>query len=90
MSDNVNNPDHYTQGGIETIDIIKAKLTPEEFAGYCKGNVIKYVTRANLKGGLEDLKKAAVYLDWLIESLEPETDGEPFVIDLDVFLKAIL
>lgn len=77
MSDNVNSPDHYTQGGIETIDIIKAKLTPEEFAGYCKGNVIKYVTRANLKGGLEDLKKAAVYLDWLIESLEPETDGVP-------------
>lgn len=90
MSDNVNRPDHYTAGGIETIDIIKAKLTPEEFAGYCKGNVIKYVTRANLKGGVEDLKKAAVYLDWLIESLEPETDSEPFVIDLDLFLKAIL
>ena len=80
MSDNVNSPDHYTQGGIETIDIIKAKLTPEEFAGYCKGNVIKYVTRANLKGGLEDLKKAAVYLDWLIESLEPETDGIPVCV----------
>lgn len=76
MSDNVNSPDHYTAGGIETIDIIKAKLTPEEFAGYCKGNVIKYVTRANLKGGLEDLKKAGVYLDWLIESMEPdELDG---------------
>lgn len=90
MSDNVNSPDHYTAGGIKTIDIIKAKLTHEEFAGYCKGNVIKYVTRANLKGGVEDLKKAAVYLDWLIESLEPETDSESFVIDLDMFLKAIL
>lgn len=80
MSDNVNSPDHYTQGGIETIDIIKAKLTPEEFAGYCKGNVIKYVTRANLKGSLEDLKKAAVYLDWLIDSLETETDGIPVCV----------
>ena len=79
MSDNVNSPDHYTAGGIETIDIIKAKLTPEEFAGYCKGNVVKYVTRANLKGGLEDLKKADKYLRWAILAMndEAEQDDEP-------------
>lgn len=70
MSDNVKNPEHYTKGGIETIDYIKAKLSPEEFAGYCKGNVLKYVSRESDKGGTEDLKKARVYLDWLIESRE--------------------
>lgn len=74
MSDNVKSPDHYTKGGIETIDYIKAKLSPEEFADYCKGNVLKYVSRESDKGGTEDLKKARVYLDWLIESSE-EPEG---------------
>lgn len=39
--DPVNSPDHYTFGGIETIDYLKAKLSPEEFAGFCRGNVLK-------------------------------------------------
>ena len=64
--DMVNSPSHYTDGGIETIDFIKAKLTDEEFAGYLKGNVIKYVTRADLKGNRsQDLAKAKWYLDRL-------------------------
>jgi len=64
------NPDHYKIGGIETIDIVKAKLSREEFIGFCKGNIIKYVTRANYKNGLEDYKKAQWYLDKLIKELE--------------------
>lgn len=66
-SDPVHAPNHYTQGGIETIDFIRAKMTPEEFRGYCKGNTLKYLSRAEYKGGLEDYKKAQVYLGWLIE-----------------------
>lgn len=65
--DPVNSPSHYTQGGIETIDYIKAKLTPEEFRGYVKGNVIKYISRAEHKGGIEDYKKAHKYLSFLLE-----------------------
>ena len=64
--DNIN-PKHYTQGGIETIDYLQAKLTPAEFEGFLKGNIIKYVTRERLKGNDEDLKKAKRYLDKLIE-----------------------
>jgi hypothetical protein len=60
--DMVNEPPHYTQGGIECIDAIRAALTPEEFRGFCKGNAIKYSWREKLKGGDEDLKKAAWYL----------------------------
>lgn len=67
MSDNVKNPNHYTVGGIETIKYIQAKLTPDQFKGYCIGNCIKYLSRAGYKNGLEDYKKAAVYLGWLIE-----------------------
>ena len=51
------------------IDYIRDKLTPEQFQGYCEGNVLKYVSRWEHKGGLEDLQKARVYLDWMIESV---------------------
>lgn len=65
--DLVNSPNHYTSGGIETIKFIKAKLTKEEFIGYMKGNIIKYISRASLKNGNEDYAKASVYMNWLVE-----------------------
>ena len=34
---------------------------------FCEGNVVKYVTRWKFKNGVEDLKKARQYLDFLIE-----------------------
>lgn len=70
--DNVNHPNHYCQGGIECIKAIEASMTPEEFQGYCKGNVMKYIWRFREKNGLEDLKKAEVYLGWMIESKEKQ------------------
>jgi len=65
MSDTINSPSHYAAGGMEPIDYLKLKLTPEEFAGFCKGNVIKYLSRAKHKNGEEDLKKAAFYARFL-------------------------
>lgn len=70
--DMVNHPNHYTQGGIECIKAIEASMPPNGFQDYCKGNVLKYVWRFRQKNGLEDLKKARVYLNWMIESLEKE------------------
>lgn len=73
----VNHPSHYTQGGIECIDAIRASMSKDSFSAYCKGNVIKYLWRYNDKGGLEDLEKAMVYLGWLIENqkaINAETD----------------
>lgn len=61
------NPNHYIFGVIETIEYLKAKLTPEEYRGFLKGNVLKYVSREAEKNGLEDLKKDKWYLDKLIE-----------------------
>ena len=64
--DPVNNPAHYTVGGIETIDFIEAKKL-----GYNLGNVIKYLTRADHKGNkMEDLRKAQWYLTREINSLK--------------------
>jgi hypothetical protein len=60
------NPSHYKQGGIECIDAIKAALG-EGFPDYLRGNVMKYLWRYKEKGGVDDLKKAAWYVDRLIE-----------------------
>lgn len=61
------NPRHYTDGGIETIKYLEAKLSPEEFRGFIKGNVLKYLSRESRKGGDEDLAKAAWYLLYLLK-----------------------
>ena len=66
----VQHPSHYTQGGIECIDAIRASMTADGFCDYCKGNIIKYIWRWRDKGGIEDLRKASVYLDWLINAAE--------------------
>lgn len=67
-ADLVNSPAHYTKGGIETADYMKAKLTKEEWEGHCKACVIKYVSREKDKGGTQDLQKAEWYLKELIKS----------------------
>ena len=70
-ADAVNHPSHYTSGGIECIAAIKASMSAEEYRGYLKGNVMKYLWRYESKGKpAEDLKKARVYLDWLIKEIE--------------------
>ncbi|MFJ8268507.1 DUF3310 domain-containing protein [Peribacillus asahii] len=66
QNDVVNAPAHYTQGGIETIDYIQAKMSEEQFKGYLLGNVHKYTSRYQFKNGAEDLKKAQWYLNRLI------------------------
>lgn len=74
-ADNVNSPAHYTQGGIECIDAIRASMTAEEFAGFLKGNVIKYLWRYHDKGkAVEDLKKGEWYLNRLTEHTEREKE----------------
>ena len=74
MADNVNHPSHYADKGIEVIDYIRDTLTKDGFVDYCIGNVIKYVSRWRKKGGVEDLKKAAVYLAWATEKAEENDD----------------
>ena len=74
MHDPVNSPKHYadTDGGIECIEAIEASMSMEEFKGFLKGNVQKYVWRYAQKNGAEDLNKAKWYLDRLITLREME------------------
>ena len=63
----VNRPSHYTQNGTETIEMIRQSLTDEEFSGYLKGNILKYVCRYKYKGmPLKDLMKSQWYLQRLV------------------------
>lgn len=72
MTDNVNHPEHYTSSDaycpgcertIECIDVTR-------HLGFNAGNAIKYIWRYELKGGVEDLKKARWYLNDLIRQLD--------------------
>lgn len=59
---------YYAVGGIEVIDYIKAKLTPEQYKGYLLGNIYKYSGRLQYKGDeTKDIAKLAEYTDWLKE-----------------------
>lgn len=91
MGDSINRPDHYALNlphGAEAKDVIKAVLGGKGFENYCRGNVIKYIIRADRKGGLEDLRKAAVYLGWEIDSrVERLDDVEHFLDGLGEVVK---
>jgi len=67
----INSPPHYKYGKKETIDVIQDCMTNDEYHGYLKGNVLKYISRYKFKGEpLEDLKKAQWYLDRLVKEVE--------------------
>ena len=69
--DAVNHPSHYKVGGIEAIEYMKAKSTPEEFKGHLRLTAIKYLSRTGYKDdALQDLKKAQWYLNRLIKECE--------------------
>jgi hypothetical protein len=73
MTNNVDHPSHYTQGGIESIDYMKDSMSPEGYRGFLEGSVKKYIHRFKYKGRpVEDLKKARWYLDRLIKEIEDE------------------
>ena len=69
-SDLIDNQKHYTNNGIQPIQIMKANMTKEKYRGFLEGNILKYPLRYEDKNGLEDLKKAKTYLSWLIEDIE--------------------
>lgn len=70
MADTIDHPTHYNVGRIEVIDAIEAWGWGD---GFNRGNAIKYIARAGHKGSeIEDLKKAAWYIQREIERLEKE------------------
>ncbi len=72
--DDVSSPVHYNKGSIECIEAIEASSTKEEYEGYLRNNVLKYVWRFRYKDNLKDLRKARWYLDKLIGSVRKLCD----------------
>jgi len=70
-ADPVNHPAHYTAGGIECIDAIRAALGDQAFVAHCRATAIKYAWRAGAKEKhAEDLRKGAWYLTRAAEVLD--------------------
>ena len=85
MTDPVNHPSHYTAYPVEVIQLTA-------WMNFCRGNAVKYIARAGLKDPakeIEDLKKAAWYINYEIDRLEElkyagrVEEGEPVLRDLD-------
>lgn len=75
IDDAVRSPKHYKLPGlnIESIDVLRSVLTPEEFKGFCRGNALKYLIRAGKKDSeLQDIKKAGVYIGWCIDTIQDQ------------------
>lgn len=71
--DAVNHPEHYTQGGIECIDALKAATTGlKGIEAVCTANAIKYLFRWKHKNGIEDIRKCIWYCERLIKELSDE------------------
>ena len=69
--DMVEHPRHYTQGGIECIDALKAATVGKRgIEAVCVANVIKYLWRYEEKNGIEDVRKAKWYIERLLGELE--------------------
>lgn len=68
-NDIVNSPNHYKQGERETIENIRDTISSEGYQGYCVGDVVKYLARYKFKNGLEDVRKAKKYIEFLEEEL---------------------
>ncbi len=64
--------DHYKNMGVQPWKAMESWMTPEQFAGFLRGNAIKYLARCDVKGGLDDIKKAKHYIDKLVEVREDD------------------
>ena len=70
-------PAHYTGLDIQPWEAMEAWMTIEAFVGFLRGNVIKYIARADRKGGADDYGKALHYLEKLVSVLaETPNHGE--------------
>jgi len=73
--DDVDNPEHYDLEGMQVIEVIRSALTPEEFAGYCRGNQLKYLLRLHKKDTPQkNAGKSNWYGERLLRALKEQYD----------------
>lgn len=90
MSDNVHNPKHYQgRNDLEAIDVHRNFMNDEQLTGYHLGNTLKYILRYRQKNGIEDLEKAKVHMDWLIEKEKVMMLQQEVLKEVDSKLEAL-
>ena len=83
--ENINHPKHYTTSNIECIEAMEAQMSREQFTGYLKGCVIKYIWRYEKKNNrIEDLEKANWYLQRLLKFESGEDYDIKLKVDVDI------
>lgn len=70
----MNCPEHY-DNTIQPWEYMQSCGTAEEYRGYLRWNVLKYISRYTKKDGIKDLKKCKDYLEELIEFEKGMLDG---------------
>ena len=65
--DNIERPEHYTDGNFECIDVMIETQGKQAVMSFCICNAFKYIYRASRKNGIEDIMKARWYLNKYIE-----------------------
>ena len=78
---NRNEPDYYSSNGLSPLKAFEQGLiSREEYIGFCKGNVIKYVVRAGKKGdALADIVKAMDYLQYIYKVFDKDSNSEDII-----------
>lgn len=66
--------EHYRSKAVQPWTAMESWMSPEQFEGFLRGNVIKYIARYTDKDGLKDVYKAKHYLERLVELLETRRD----------------
>jgi len=75
MKENINHPSHYNQEGRkECIVEMREKFGDTAVKDFCMLNAYKYLYRADNKNGVEDLKKAVWYIEYIIENFQLDKD----------------
>jgi hypothetical protein len=78
ITDTARLPSPYAYGGIDTINVLRAKLTPDAFQGFCIGMVHKRLHRGLLKTGearIKDFEAAEFYMDLMMANLMDSTNN---------------
>lgn len=68
--------DHYQSKDVQPWTAMQSWMTAEEFEGFLRGNVIKYIARYKDKDGVKDVLKARHYLERLLEHIDRNTEGK--------------
>lgn len=67
----VMHPTHYTNGKVQPIELMLSQFNADEFFGFLRGNIIKYIARLGQKDDdFADALKALQYCKWLVQYME--------------------